>query len=173
MARGTALTETEKWAITAMVEAGLSVTKIANKTARSETVVRKYIDENLKEVRETISRDEGYVSREVEKYVYEQLLTKGLTEQDAMSSIKIAKGKLTETIQMERADLLVASCLRLVNPKKLFTNQSMGGRKGVTVMQAGASELLDHLRKNRKPSKNVDDHIYKQEHSVRREVDDE
>jgi len=173
MARGTALTETEKWAITAMVEAGLSVTKIANKTARSETVVRKYIDENLSNVRELNAKENGFVPKDVEKAVYDKLIEQGMPKMDALSCIKYIKGKLTEPANLGHVDYLVGVALKRINPGSLLTRKSEGGRKGIAIMNSTASETMDEIRRTRITSKNVDDHIFRQEHAVPKGLENE
>jgi len=173
MARGTALTETEKWAITAMVEAGLSITKIANKTARSETVVRKYIDENLPNIRELNAKESGFIPKDVEKAVYDKLLEEGMAKMDAVACIKYMKGKLTEPANMGHVDYLVGVAQKRINPGALLTRGTESGRKGIAVMNSAASETMDKIRSNRVTTKNVDDHIFKQEHAAPKGLENE
>jgi predicted transcriptional regulator len=173
MARGTALTECEKWAITAMVEAGLSITKIANKTARSETVVRKYIDENLSNVRELNAKENGFIPKDVEKAVYDKLLEGGMAKMDAVACIKYMKSKLTEPTNLGHVDYLVGVAQKKINPGALLTRQSEGGRKGVVIMNKVASENMDKIRAARITNKNVDDHIFRQEHAAPKGLENE
>lgn len=166
------LTEAETYAIRAMLDEGLSVNKIATKLRRSNSVVTKFIKEKLPNAAALQDKTRDYLTPEVESYIYNKLLDSQLEPVDARASIQIAKNHLKEPVALEQADMVVSWCLRRVNPGSMFQKRTEGGKKGVTVMTPGASEVLDSLRHNRK-TKNTDDHIFKQEHAVPKIQEDE
>lgn len=165
MARGTALTNVEKYAIQGLLSQNLSIGAIATKIGRSDTLVRKYVDEELSEFKKLIEEESGHLPKDVEKAVYDKLLSIGMDKLNATSCIKYVRSKLTETVTMDKVDHIVNACLKRVNVRSLFITKGEGGRKGVTVMTSGAGQVLDDRRQNR-TVRNVDDHIFKQEHAI-------
>lgn len=172
MARGAAFTNTEKLAIEAMLEKKYTVSKMANTIKKSESAIAKYIKENLSQTKKLMDIESGYMSKEVEKEIFNRLIacrdSRGqllLTEVDAAALIKKVKSKLTEEVTMDKVEVVVQYCLNKPTVQKLFNRQAEGGRKGVVVMTQQASEHLDSLRGNRKIKDNSS-HIFKQEDAV-------
>ena len=162
MARGPALTDMEKYAIRAMLEDGLTIAKIAAKTRRSESLVRKYIDNDLKTTEQFLEKDKDMVPPEVEKEVLKSLIGAGLTEFDAQSVINVVKKKFTKPVTIDDVEAMYKYCLNHKTPKDLFITKSEGGRKGIAVMTKGASDKMDAIRANRKP-RDLSGHIFRQE----------
>lgn len=165
MARGPSLTVAEGYSIRAMLEDGLTTKQIAQHLRRTEGVVKRYIDTNLANTVALLQNEEERIPKDVQEAIIDKLLASGLKEMDAVSAVKIAKTKLTENVTMDKVDSVVRWCLnKHVNIRKLFGTETKGRQKGVAVMSNAASETLDELKKNRVP-KNVDDHIWRQEHA--------
>lgn len=165
MARGKPLTNVEKYAIQGLISKGMSIGQIAVKIARSDTLVRKYVDEELSQLKELVDEDLGYLPKDVAKAVYDGLLEHGMDKVDAVSCIDYIRSKLTETATMDHVGFIIDKCLKKTNIRSMFVRKAEGGREGIAVMNKGTSEVLDELRKNRK-SKNMDDCIFKQEHAI-------
>jgi hypothetical protein len=167
MARGTALTDVEKFAIQGMLEQSMSVTKIATKLRRSDSVVRKFIDENLKNTETFIDNEEGFMPADVEKALHKRLLQAGLAEMDAKSTIKRMKGKMTKKVEMSDANIdgLVRIALGMASVKDLLITKAQGGQKGVAIMTEGASQRFDDISGKRRP-RDVKDHIFRQEDAI-------
>ncbi len=165
MARGAGLTNTEKWAIKGMLEAGYSIGKIATQMARSDTVVRKYVEEELSQLKELLDEEAGNLPKDVAKAVYDKLLENGMEKMDALSCINYVRSKLTEAATMEHVGYIVDKCLKKTNIRSMFVTKAEGGRGGIAVMTPGAGQVLDE-RKQSRSVRNVDDHIFKQEHAI-------
>ncbi len=172
MARGKPLTDVEKWAIKGMMESGLSIGKIATKMGRSDTLVRGYVDDDLSQLKQLIDEEEGNLPKDVAEAVFNKLVESGLEKIDAVSCINFVRSKLTEPANIGHVDYIVARCLKKTNIRAMFVTNAEGGRKGIAVMTKAASEQLDEVRKNRKASRNVDDHIFKQEHAIPKGLDE-
>jgi predicted transcriptional regulator len=168
MARGPALTTVEKYAIQAMVEEKMPVSKIATKLGRSRNIIDKFIQEELSNTVKLIDGEEGFMPQEVEDALYKRLITGGLTKMDALSTIKRMKGKMTSKVVMsdEIIDALYKVALgKYTSVKDLMVTKTPGGRKGVAIMQESASSRMDLMR-NSRPTRDVKDHIFRQEDAV-------
>ncbi len=165
MARGTALTNVEKYAIKQLMSEGLSIGTIATKISRSDTLVRKYVEQELGQFKELVDEETGHLPKDVAKAVYDKLIEQGMEKVDAVACIKFVRSKLTETATMDHVGYIVGKCLGKVNIRSMFITQGEGGRKGVAVMTPGAGEVLDEIKKNR-GVRHVSDHIFKQEHAI-------
>ena len=74
---------------------------------------------------------------------------------------------------MSHVGYLVGVAQKRINPGSLLTRKTENGRKGLAVMNSAASEKMDEIRKTRITSKNVDDHIFRQEHAAPKGLENE
>lgn len=161
MARGNPITTAEKYAIRAMLEDGKTVKQIAQCLKRSETLVRKKIDEELKNTENFINSEKPLMSEEIRKTVLEKLVASGLSEFDAHSSINRIKNKITTVLTTKDVDKIVSWCLTHKSPKDSFVTKTKNGRTGFAIMTESASEIVDELKAKR-PNR-FDSCIYRQE----------
>lgn len=117
------------------------------------------IENFVKETRKLFVQEEeikqvevNILSPEVIKRVTYQLIGAGQTKATATAKIKQVLSRLTEEEQKKVNEaILYALCLRLTNPGDLMQNSSAGGNSGVTIMNQGASERSDDMRRKESP----------------------
>ncbi len=165
MARGKALTEVEKFAIQAMLEQEMSVSRIAVKVGRAESTVTKFIKEELANLSSFIEDDQGFLPPAVEKLLLKRLLDGGLSKMDAVGTVNRVKGKLQSAVTLEQIDGLYHVALRHTSPKDLIVTEGQGGQKGVAIMTAGGSGRGDAIRETRRP-RDLSGHIFRQEDAI-------
>jgi predicted transcriptional regulator len=162
MARGTTLTISERYAVRAMLEDRMSVNKIAETLGRSNNVVKKYIDKELKNVAEFIDSEQELMPEEVAEAAIKQLVEAGYSEFDATACISRIKKRITKTVSMGDLDAIVRWADTHKSPKESFVTKTDKGRKGFAIMTEASSEVLDGLKAKR-AQRHVADHIFKQE----------
>lgn len=171
MAQGK-LSVTEKYAIQGMLHQKKTIAEIAVALARSEGVVKKYVDNELSSLQDTIAKvqmdavvpdveePKFKLSEELYEEVIHKLRTAGLYREDAKEILDRTLGKLT--FQPENSQQVYVLCIRNLNAKDVMNTRTASGKKGVAIMNAAASERGDESRKKAKPeSRSARGNVYK------------
>lgn len=182
MARGTPLTIAEKHAIKSMLNENMETSKIAMHLGRTTRFVQKYIDSTLSvvsskedEPKENVvpvatGGKKSYMSPETEEKAYKELINLGWEPQAAMESLKKLKNRLVN--EVDNIDAIVGFCKRNKSVKNMFISKSAGGKKGITLATAGATQKGDDAR-NQSRNRDLSSFLYSQPQQPELEDSDE
>jgi len=165
MARSLKMGLVDKHAIKSMVSEGVSVKKISELLKRGIPTINKYIEEelggypqdvNMKEAKHQLNEN---LDPNIINGAINSLVKGGIYKDEARELVERTAKQVT--VPLESADQLYKFCVNNTNVRNVMQTKSVGGRKGVAVMTAAASERLDS-KKSRFISKDPKDHIYRQ-----------
>jgi uncharacterized protein (UPF0335 family) len=157
-------TNTEKFAIQGMLAQKIPVEEIAKQLGRTKKTIQNYIDTELEEIYNTVvesriqqrkeeeERQENEkinVDEDIIKKVYRDLLSAGLTKNDAAnvidSALEVARNK---SQVFKDSKHLYTACIQRMRAGHFITKKTAGGNEGVAIMSQTASTKADSARKN-------------------------
>lgn len=172
------LTNVDKMAIQGGVQKGMSATEIAKALGRPEKTVQGYIDGELDDILNTITKariergeederaevdfeaesEEGEEEEEREvapqsmrREVHRMLKQAGLIDSDIAGLIKKAVNKATtQGVTFDDSNALFKACVSNMRAGQFFTKKTQNGRDGVAIMNSAVSAKMDDARKRRK-----------------------
>ena len=156
------LSQTEKYAIQAMLHDEKTPDEISGELNRSTVIVNKYIDTELKNILETIksvrANEEIKTSNEKIKQTLIDAITEKIIRENKLDE-GLARGAATQSVSEnpDEVDLyeLTKKASRTLPAHHFIQNTSMGGRKGITIMTQTASEVADANRQKNLDSLNL------------------
>lgn len=173
------LSNTEKYAIQGMLHERKPVAEIAKALGRTEKTVSKYIDGELDDLIDTITRVRATAEvveepedevDEVVEVVKKPRETKGDVIADAKERLaltgmskKDVEELLNTALSLAKKDGIVfrsgkelyQAAMKRINAKHLMARKAAGGREGVTVMTKAATERIDDKKFPNQVDKNA------------------
>ncbi len=148
------LTNLQKAAIQGLLFSETPINEIAKQVGRQKKIVQKYIDEELNDIYDTITKIQAGDTEELTEEITEEI-----TEEE---EIEI---KTKEALRQERVDKAVQQALEQtpktkklskVRKRKEEANKGIIGKeKGVAIMTEAGSEISDAIEKHQRANKTI------------------
>lgn len=148
------LNKTEQFAIKGMVAEGLSTSEIAEALGRTEKCIENYISKNL--VMPVVGDEElkivtDSVLNDYFDAVVKTLMRKGMTENDAERVCNAAiRANKAAGVEIRDEQHLYTECIKRLNAGTFMVKKTQGGKEGVAIMTAAASQHSDEFKKKKK-----------------------